>query len=75
MALLFGSVALIGIIIGFFFLPETSEQEEEPFEEYIKQLRIFQKCSYIILLLNVLTVGFSMIYKKIYDLDLLSYII
>ena len=75
MALLFGSVALIGIIIGFFFLPETSKQEEEPFEEYIKQLRIFQKCSYIILLLNVLTVAFSMIYKKIYDLDLLSYII
>lgn len=77
MALLFGSIVLIGIIIGFFYLPESEHQEEEEsiYKEYIQKLHNFQYFSFIILLFNVLTVAFSLIYKTIYDLDLLSYII
>lgn len=72
MGIFLGIGFIIGTFVGLFFLPEKNEGY---LEKYIYILTTFRSVIPVLVLFNGFSVAFSLIYKKIYDLDLLSYII
>lgn len=68
---------LVGLVLYFVLdLTIVTDNNSEPIEKYFKYIKIYETfISGGILFINIFTIGFSYIYKKIYELDLLSYII
>lgn len=67
---------LVGDILYLVFGLDIPSKSEGPVEQYKIYIKIYETfISGGIIIINTFTMGFSYVYKKIYELDLLSYII
>ena len=69
-------IAIAGIFTYKFIFYIGSEQQEEAGKKYIALIKMFEYLfTPVIIFFNIIELLFSFIYKKIFELDLFSYII